>query len=119
MKPTRILLHLAESNRLLVEPDEIYYIEASKDDSLVRLRGKTPLRDVRQLGEVETALADRGFLRIHTKYLVNLAHIRQIRKRKGSDDWEVKLDAPVNKVLPVSRGEVGKVWEALRVSSVL
>lgn len=44
--------------------------------------------------------------------MVNLARIRAIRGREGSADWEVKLDPPVNRVLPISRGRLAAVWAA-------
>ncbi len=40
-----------------------------------------------------------GFLRVHRNHAVNLAHIRQIRRRKGSLDWALKLQPPVNRTL--------------------
>jgi len=54
------------------------------------------------------------FLRIHRNHAVNLARIREIRRRKGRDDWEVKLEPPVNRVLPVSRGRLETLLNAFR-----
>ena len=53
-----------------------------------------------------------GFLRISREAAVNLRRIRDIRLRPSGRDWEVKLEPPVNKVLPVSRGALGKLWRA-------
>ena len=53
-----------------------------------------------------------GFLRIHRNHAVNLARIQEIRRRKGREDWEVKLEPPVNQVLPVSRNQIGKQLKA-------
>ncbi|MCI0854967.1 MAG: LytTR family transcriptional regulator DNA-binding domain-containing protein, partial [Chloroflexi bacterium] len=39
---------------------------------------------------------------IHRSYIVNLNRARELRAR-GERDSEIKLDPPVNKVLPVSR----------------
>ena len=44
---------------------------------------------------------------VHRKHAVNLARIQEIRRRKGREDWELKLAPPVNRLLPVSRGQVG------------
>ncbi len=52
-----------------------------------------------------------GFLQIHREYVVNLRQIRQIRRRDDGRDWEVKLEPPVNRILPVSRGAVAKLWK--------
>ncbi len=53
--------------------------------------------------------APHGFLRIHRNHMVNLRRLRTIRGRKTSDDWEVKLDPPVNRVLPISRRRLEEV----------
>ena len=43
-------------------------------------------------------------LRVHRSFLVNMDRVRELRLRSGDpNDWELKLDPPVNKVLPVSR----------------
>ncbi len=84
------------------------------DDTLVRLRSKRRLRDVRPLGTLLKEFTPYGFLRIHRNHAVNLVRIREIRRRKGREDWEVKLEPPVNRVLPVSRGQVRKLLTAYR-----
>ena len=53
-----------------------------------------------------------GFLRISREVAVNLHRIRDIRLRPSGRDWEVKLEPPVNKVLPVSRALLSTLWEA-------
>ena len=49
---------------------------------------------------------------IHRNHPVNLARINDIRQRKGREDWELKLEPPVNRVLSVSRGQIGKLLKA-------
>ena len=52
----------------------------------------------------------------HRSYLVNLGRVRELRLRRGdTNDWEVKLDPPVNAVLPVGRGYLAKLKKALGV----
>ena len=70
------------------------------------------LQDVRPIGVLEGPFVRRGFLRIHRNYLVNLRHVRQIRRRARGDDWELTLDPPVNAVLPVSRSALAALWAA-------
>ncbi|MHC4100754.1 MAG: hypothetical protein ACYS15_20135 [Planctomycetota bacterium] len=36
----RVLLHLKGSRRVVLEPDEVYYLEASGDETIVRKRGR-------------------------------------------------------------------------------
>jgi len=64
---------------------------------------------VRGLGELLAHLEDRGFVRIHRSYVVNLARLRELRLQRDGVDWEVKLEPPVNRVLPVSRSELESV----------
>ncbi len=101
--PKQILLHLKQSRRLVVEPDEVYYLEASGDETIVRRRGCQTLRDVRALGEMMAVLERLQFHRIHDKWAVNLHRVREIRPQRDGEDWEVVLRSPVNRVLPVSR----------------
>ena len=53
-------------------------------------------------------------MRVHRNYAVNLARIRQIRRRKGSLDWELKPEPPVNRILPISRNALAKLKAAFR-----
>ena len=99
----RLLLHLKNSRRLVVEPDEIYYLEAAGDETIVRRRGRQTLRDVRSLGELMAVCERFHFHRIHDKWAVNPHRLREIRPQRDGEDWEVVLRPPVNRVLPVSR----------------
>jgi DNA-binding LytR/AlgR family response regulator len=109
---TRILLHLGAGLRQAIDPAEIYFVEATGDDTRVRTRAARSLHDVRPVGELERLLLPRGFLRTHRNYLVNPDHVRQVRRRSTGEDWELKLDPPVNVVLPVSRSALTTVWAA-------
>ncbi len=48
----KVLLHLSGRRRRVVDADDIYYLEAQRDKTDVRLRAARRLRDVRSLGEV-------------------------------------------------------------------
>jgi len=67
---------------------------------------------MRPIGYLLPHFVPHGFFQIHREYVVNLRQIRQIRRRDDSRDWEVKLEPPVNRILPVSRGAVAKLWKA-------
>ena len=86
----------------LLERDQIFYVEAQGDDSLIRTARVKLFRHVEPLEEVEARLPSPPFFRIHRSYIVNLNRVLELRLR-GGRDYEVKLDPPVNKVLPVSR----------------
>jgi DNA-binding LytR/AlgR family response regulator len=99
----RLLLHLARDRHLAVDPSDVYFLEATGETTLVRLRSSRRLRDTRALGELVPVLAPFGFVRVHRNHAVNVRHVLEIRRRGGEADWEVKLEPPVNLVLPVSR----------------
>jgi len=43
----RILLHVQDSRRLLIEAEDISYLEAAGQETVVRRHGRRTLRDVR------------------------------------------------------------------------
>ena len=106
----RILLHLQDGRRIPVDPREIYLLEAEGGETLVRTRRAQALTDVRQLSELFDAFEPFGFAMIHRSWAVNLRRVREIRPAADSG-WEVKLDPPVNRVLPVSRRRVSALWK--------
>jgi DNA-binding LytR/AlgR family response regulator len=108
----RVLLHLDRNLRSVVEAADIYYLEAVGETTLVRLRSSRRLRDVRSLGEMAPVLFPFGILRVHRNHAVNLAHVLEIRRRGAAEGWEIKLEPPVNRVLPVSRTLLKRVWTA-------
>jgi DNA-binding LytR/AlgR family response regulator len=61
----KILVHLKDRRRLVVNAHDVYYLEAQGDETDIRLRGARQLRDVRSLGEVRrisTRLGSCGFI---------------------------------------------------------
>ena len=112
MTEPRLALHLSDDLREVVSADDIYYFEAVGDDTRVRLRAKRTRRDVRSLGQIARLLAPHGFLRVHRSYLVNLTRIRLLR-RTATGGWELKLEPPVNRILPVSRRHAAALLKKL------
>ena len=108
----RFLLCLAPGLKQAIDPGDIFFLEAVGDDTHVRTRRAERLVDVRTLGELEPVLRRWGFLRIHRNHIVNPERVRQVRRRRSGDDWELKLDPPVNRVLPISRTALSSVWKA-------
>jgi len=108
----RVLLHLDEGRRVPIEPDEIFFLKAVGDRTEVRRRGRARLRDLRSLGEVVAILPPGLFAVIHRSYAVNLDRVAEVRRRSNGRDWELRLEAPVNRVLPVGRTHLSALWAA-------
>jgi len=110
----RIPVKTSPRRLILLDAEEIYYIEGERGDSLVRTSRKTRYRSIHRLADWERKLRGAGFVRIHRSYLVNLGRVREVRLRRGdTNDWELKLDPPVNAVLPIGRGYLPKLEKAL------
>jgi DNA-binding LytR/AlgR family response regulator len=113
-KPERLLLHLGRDRRRVVDPADVYFLEATGGTTLVRLRSSQRLRDVRALGELLPLLTPFGIVRVHRNHAVGVRHAREIRRRDAQADWEVRLEPPVNSVLPVGRTYLKGLWAAFR-----
>lgn len=66
------------SSLKLVPLDEIVWIEASGDSSVVHMRNGDAGRVPKRIGELERMLPQSRFMRVHRSLLVNLAHIEEI-----------------------------------------
>ncbi len=99
---------------ILLEKDQIFFIEAEGDDSLIRTARKTMRRHSERLEQVEERLPSPPFFRIHRSHIVNLDRVYELRLR-GNDEWEAKMDPPVNKVLPVSRRRMEELRKLLGI----
>ena len=98
----------------LLEKNQIFYVEAKADDSLIRTARKKLYRHSERLDQVEARLSSPPFFRVHRSYVVNLNRVLELRSR-GDDEWELKMDPPVNKVLPVSRRRLPDLRELLGI----
>jgi DNA-binding LytR/AlgR family response regulator len=95
-----------------IEPDEIFLLEADGDETEVRTRGRRRLRDVRGLGEVVARLPADRFVAVHRSIVVNVDRVAEVRRRPDGRDWELRLEPPVNRVVPVARGRLAALWAA-------
>jgi DNA-binding LytR/AlgR family response regulator len=106
----RVLLHVARDRWRGVDPEDVYFLEAVGETTLVRLRSAHRVRDVRALGDLAKALP--GLVRVHRNHAVNMRHVLEVRRRSASKGWEVKLEPPVNRVLPVGATYLARLWAA-------
>ena len=107
--PTLLLKKIALSDGplrvVLVDWADIYYIEAEGHDTRVRIASRRRLRHAEPLEVVERRLPSPPFFRTHRTYLVNLDRVKELRAR-SEHDWELRLDPPVNRVLPIARNRL-------------
>lgn len=108
----RILVQVSRTEQRVVDPVDVYALLGVGDHTEIRLRGREPLVDVRPLGEIVPDVERFGIVRIHREHAVNVARLHTLRRQADARDWEVKLEPPVNLVLPVARDRL----EALRAA---
>lgn len=82
---------------------EITYIESRGRNAV--FYGKSEYQTCMRLGDIESILSGKGFLRIHRCYIINLAHCITIK------NYEAVLDS--NKNLPCSRKEYSNLVRSM------
>ena len=100
----RLAVETSAGSTLLFDPSEVFYLETDGHDTLVRTARATPYRSTRRLSDILARLPQPPFFRCHERYVVNLARARSI-ERSGRDR-RIRLDPPVNRLLPVARGRL-------------
>ena len=98
----------------LIEIGSIYYLESQGESTLIRTKRKSPYRSVHRLGELAKRLPAPAFVRCHREYIVNLNRVRSLIPRP-SRDYDLKLDPPVNKRIPIARDRLTKIRKILGV----
>jgi DNA-binding LytR/AlgR family response regulator len=98
----------------LIEIDGIFYLEAQGENTLIRTKRKKPYKSVQRLGELAKKLPAPAFVRCHREYVVNLNRVRSITPRK-SRDYDLRLDPPVNRRIPIARNRLEKIRKILGV----
>ena len=91
---SRILRIRTPECELLVHTDELHYLEADNKDCILYYMGDK-ITVHKSLSELENQLSATCFFRVHRKYLVNLARVREF------DDKKLTLDC--GRTLPLSR----------------
>jgi two-component system response regulator LytT len=97
----------------LIDQEEVHYMQAEGDYSRVHVHDRSYLSTA-SLRELEDALPDDRFLRIHRSYLVNLAKVAAVR-RAGEDRIKLVLDDAQRTELDVARRQSRRVREALKL----
>lgn len=109
--PSRVVA-LREDRWVLLDPREIRFAEADHNNVWLasdqgRLRAAT-----RGLDRLEQQLEDKGFLRVHRRFLVNLGRVREIEQGfKGT--LLLAIDTRTRETVPVARRHAPRLRQAL------
>ncbi|MBO0818520.1 MAG: LytTR family transcriptional regulator, partial [Actinobacteria bacterium] len=109
--PSRVIA-LRDDRWVLLDPREIRFAEADRNNIWLasdqgRLRAAT-----RGLDHLEQQLEDKGFLRVHRRFLINLARVREIEQSfKGA--MFVATDKRTHETVPVARRHIPDLRRAL------
>lgn len=98
----------------LIEVDAIFYLEAQGGDTVVRTKRKKPYHCVQRLNELARKLPGPAFARCHRAYVVNLNRVRSLTPR-NSKDYDLRLDPPVNRRIPIARDRLKEIRRILGV----
>lgn len=98
----------------LIEIEGIFYLEAKGHDTLIRTKRKKPYLSVQRIQELARKLPVPAFVRCHREYIVNLNRVRMLIPRK-SKDYDLQLDPPVNRRIPIGRDRLANIRSILGV----
>ncbi len=97
-----------------IEVPELLYIKGEGSYSNLFLKDKKEMMVSKIIKDFETILIEKGFLRVHKSYLVNMNHIAELRK---DDSGYLVMDNGVK--IPISHKDREKVLYKLRIFSNL
>jgi two-component system LytT family response regulator len=89
--------------------EQIDYVEAQDDYVSIRAAGRSYLKE-QTLGELETQLTSKGFLRIHRRYILNVSRLARIELSEKDSRVAILNDKTE---LPISRSGYAKLRELL------
>ena len=97
--------------KLLLQVQDIMYIMAKDDYSYIFTEGERYLSTL-SLAQLETRLQPQGFFRVHRRFLVNLAQVRELSPMYGGTMLLTLKDSSASQV-PASRRRVPALKRAL------
>jgi hypothetical protein len=112
--PPRRVIATRGNRMVLLRLAEVAFAESEGSDVwLSTEQGR--LRAASQgLDRLEAELADAGFLRVHRRYVVNVAHVREV-ERGRSGELSLVMDDATATMVPVSRRNAPAVRRALDI----
>ncbi len=110
----RLPVKRADGSIDLIEIDGIFYLEAQGENTIVRTKRKKPYKSVQRLGELAKKLPAPAFVRCHREFIVNSNRVRSLSPR-NSRDYDLRLDPPVNRRIPIARDRFENIRKILGV----
>jgi hypothetical protein len=104
------LLPIEKNDRPLIAASEILCVRADGRNTYL-FNGRDDFFCPLSISEVEARLPRQFFFRCHRSYIVNLAHVRCVKK--VADAGVVELDPPLRRAAPISHGRVAALREEL------
>ena len=109
--PSRVVA-LRDDRWVLLDPREIRFAEADGNNVWLTSDQGRLLAAARGLDHLEHQLADKGFLRVHRRFLVNLGRVREVEQGfKGT--LYLATDPQAHEVVPVARRHAPQLRQAL------
>jgi hypothetical protein len=109
--PSRVVA-LREDRWVLLDPREIRFAEADGNSVWLTSDQGRLLAAARGLDHLEQQLGNKGFLRVHRRFLVNLSRVREVEHGlKGT--LYLATDVQAREVVPVSRRHAPQLRQAL------
>ena len=103
MTVQRFALRAGDDEIVLLDSGHIFFVEAVGHDTRVRTRRKRVYRSNERIAALARRLPSPPFFLVHRSYLVNLDRVRLV-ERRGGRGWKLRMDPPVNAVIPLARG---------------
>jgi two-component system LytT family response regulator len=107
--PLDRLLIRDRSNVHVIPIDQVDYVESQDDYVSVRASGKSYLKE-QTISDLERQLPPQGFVRIHRRYLLNIARLAKIELSEKENRIAILLDKTQ---LPISRSGYAKLRAVL------
>lgn len=102
--PSRVVA-LREDRWVLLDPREIRFAEADRNNVWLSSDQGRLRAAIRGLDHLEQQLEDKGFLRVHRRFLINLARVREIEQSfKGA--LFLATDKRTHETVPVARRHI-------------
>ena len=109
--PSRVIA-LRDDRWVLLDPREIRFAEADHNNVWLTSDQGRLLAATRGLDHLEQQLEDKGFLRVHRRFLVNLGRVREIEQGfKGT--LYLATDTGAHERVPVARRHTPRLRQAL------